>query len=145
MDINPGKGTLGRFLSIHEKKKIMRSQKRMLNGPFGTDISVVEFGRQRGIWMKRNFVKSATISLKVSFPLREVIGNHHVYTESQVISKVWAYIKKNNLTDPSDAQSIIPDRKLGKIVGKKGKRFGKSRINAAIKKNIRMLTFHFKK
>ncbi len=141
----PGKGTLGRFLSILCTEKMKRSQKRMLKGPFGADTREVEFGRQRGIWMKRNFVRSATISLKVSSPLREVIGNQHVYTEIQVISKVWEYIEKNNLTDPSDAQSIIPDRKLGKIVGKKGKRFGKSRINAAIKKNVRMLTFHFKK
>lgn len=119
----------------------MRSQKKKLQG-FGANLSAVEFGRQRGIWMRRNFVKSATISLKVSFHLREVIGNQHVYTESQVIGKVWTYIKEKNLRDPSDDRSIIPDRKLCKIMGKK---FRKSKIAAAIKKHIRKSNVHFKK
>jgi chromatin remodeling complex protein RSC6 len=115
----------------------MALQKRILKGPFGAKLSDVEFGRQRGIWMERNFVKSAAISLKVSFPLREVIGNQQVYSESQVISKVWNYINKNNLGDHSDERSIIPDRKLGKILGKGGKKFRKSKVAIAIKKHIR--------
>ena len=122
----------------------MRSQERTLKGAFGVNPSVVEFGRRQRFWMRRNFVKAASISLKVSFRLREVIGNQHVYSESQAISKVWTYIKQKNLADLSDDRSVIPDRKLSKIVGKKGKKFSKSKIAAAIKKHIRKSNFHFK-
>lgn len=34
----------------------------------------------------------------------------------QVVKALWAYIKENNLQDPSDRRSILPDAKLGKVL-----------------------------
>ncbi|MES2753602.1 MAG: SWIB/MDM2 domain-containing protein, partial [Pseudomonadota bacterium] len=37
---------------------------------------------------------------------------------SQVISKVWDHIKKNNLQNPANKREILADDKLKKIFGK---------------------------
>jgi chromatin remodeling complex protein RSC6 len=34
----------------------------------------------------------------------------------QVVKALWAYIKENNLQDPSDKRNILPDAKLGKVL-----------------------------
>jgi chromatin remodeling complex protein RSC6 len=38
---------------------------------------------------------------------------------SEVVSKVWEYIKKNDLQNPKDRREILADDKLEKIFGKK--------------------------
>ena len=37
---------------------------------------------------------------------------------SQVVSKMWDHIKKNNLQDPKNKREIVADDKLRKIFGK---------------------------
>jgi upstream activation factor subunit UAF30 len=37
-------------------------------------------------------------------------------TRPQVVKHIWEYIKANNLQDPNDKRSILPDGKLGKIL-----------------------------
>lgn len=37
---------------------------------------------------------------------------------SEVISKVWDYIKKNNLQNPENKREILADGKLAKVFGK---------------------------
>ena len=34
----------------------------------------------------------------------------------QVVKAIWAYVKENDLQDPNDKRSILPDAKLGKIL-----------------------------
>jgi chromatin remodeling complex protein RSC6 len=38
---------------------------------------------------------------------------------SQVISKVWDYIKSNNLQNPANKREILADAKLEKVFGRK--------------------------
>jgi len=38
---------------------------------------------------------------------------------SEVVSKVWDYIKKNNLQNPANKREILADPKLEKVFGKK--------------------------
>jgi chromatin remodeling complex protein RSC6 len=38
---------------------------------------------------------------------------------SEIVSKIWEYIKKNDLQDPKDRRQINADEKLEKIFGKK--------------------------
>lgn len=38
---------------------------------------------------------------------------------SEVVSKIWEYIKKNDLQNPKDKREILADDKLEKIFGKK--------------------------
>lgn len=49
--------------------------------------------------------------------LENVVGKGPM-TRAQVTSKVWDYIKANNLQDSQDKRMINPDGKLGEVIGK---------------------------
>ncbi len=50
--------------------------------------------------------------------LAEIVGKNDL-PRSEVVSKVWAYIKKNDLQDAKDRRQINADDKLAKVFGKK--------------------------
>ena len=50
--------------------------------------------------------------------LAEIVGKDDL-PRSQVVSKVWEYIKKHDLQDAKDKRQIVADEKLEKIFGKK--------------------------
>jgi chromatin remodeling complex protein RSC6 len=49
--------------------------------------------------------------------LGAVVGNDRL-PRSEVISKMWEYIKKNNLQNPENKREILADDKLKKVFGK---------------------------
>jgi chromatin remodeling complex protein RSC6 len=49
--------------------------------------------------------------------LGAIVGNDRL-PRSQVISKVWDYIKSNNLQNPANKREILADDKLKKVFGK---------------------------
>lgn len=55
--------------------------------------------------------------VNVSADLEAVIGKGPM-TRAQVTSKVWEYIKANDLQDKKDKRQINPDAKLGAVIGK---------------------------
>ncbi len=50
--------------------------------------------------------------------LKAVVGAGPL-PRTEIIKKLWAYIKKNNCQDPVKKRNIIPDDKLAKIFGSK--------------------------
>ena len=54
--------------------------------------------------------------VQLSPALENVIGKGPM-TRAQVTSKVWEYIKAHNLQKPSDKRTIVPDAKLGAVIG----------------------------
>ena len=52
-----------------------------------------------------------------SADLAQICGNDPL-PRSQVVSKVWDHIRKNNLQNPQNKREIIADEKLKKIFGK---------------------------
>ena len=50
--------------------------------------------------------------------LGEIVGDKPM-TRADVVSKVWEYIKKNDLQDPKDRRNIKADARLEKVFGKK--------------------------
>lgn len=52
----------------------------------------------------------------VSASLAEFLGKKEA-TRAEVTKEIWAYIKANNLQDPKNRQTIVPDAKLGTIIG----------------------------
>jgi chromatin remodeling complex protein RSC6 len=50
--------------------------------------------------------------------LAEIVGKSDL-PRSEVVSKVWAYIKKHDLQDAKDRRQINADEKLAKVFGKK--------------------------
>jgi chromatin remodeling complex protein RSC6 len=59
-----------------------------------------------------------TAPVTPSKELAEIVGKNDL-PRSEVVSKVWEYIKKNDLQDPKDRRQINADDKLEKIFGKK--------------------------
>ncbi len=60
------------------------------------------------------FMKPMTISSE----LAEVVGKGPM-PRSEVVKKLWAYIKKNDLQNPKNKRNILADDKLEVIFGKK--------------------------
>jgi chromatin remodeling complex protein RSC6 len=60
------------------------------------------------------FMKPMTVSSE----LAEVVGKGPM-PRSEVVKKLWAYIKKNDLQNPKNKRNIIADDKLQPIFGKK--------------------------
>lgn len=56
--------------------------------------------------------------LTPSAELAAVTGSGQI-ARSDVVSKMWDYIKKNNLQNPENKREILADDKLEKIFGKK--------------------------
>lgn len=59
-----------------------------------------------------------TAPVTPSAELAEIVGSKDL-PRSEVVSKVWDYIKKNDLQDAKDRRQINADDKLQKIFGKK--------------------------
>ena len=55
-----------------------------------------------------------------SAELAAVIGGGQ-HSRGEVVSKIWAYIKKNNLQDPKERRMINADDKLRRVFGGKGR------------------------
>ena len=58
--------------------------------------------------------------LKPSADLAVITGSGNI-ARSAVVSKMWDYIKKNNLQNPQNKREILADDKLKKIFGGKDK------------------------
>ncbi len=56
--------------------------------------------------------------LNVSEDLAKVVGKGPM-PRSEVVKKLWVYIKKNNLQDPKAKRNIIADEHLKKVFGGK--------------------------
>ena len=60
--------------------------------------------------------------LQPSSELAAVVGSGQL-SRGEVVSKVWDYIKKNNLQNPENKREIVADDKLKKVFG------GKDRVS----------------
>lgn len=60
--------------------------------------------------------------LKPSAQLAEIVGSSPL-PRGQVVKKLWAYIKQNNLQNPANKRNIRADDKLRPVFG------GKSEVN----------------
>jgi chromatin remodeling complex protein RSC6 len=66
--------------------------------------------------------------------LGAIVGNDRL-PRSQVISKVWDHIKKNNLQNPENKREIVADDKLKKVFGKD--RVSMFEMNKHISKHVK--------
>ena len=57
--------------------------------------------------------------MKLTADLEAVVGKGPI-PRSEVVKKLWAYIKKNNLQDPQKKRNIKADDKLKVVFGGKG-------------------------
>jgi chromatin remodeling complex protein RSC6 len=71
--------------------------------------------------------------VQLSGDLEAVIGKGPM-TRAQVTSKVWEYIKANNLQDSKDKRQINPDGKLGAVIGKD--QISMFKMTAAVSKHL---------
>lgn len=57
--------------------------------------------------------------MKISDELAEVVGAGPM-PRSEVVKKLWVYIKKHDLQDPKNKRNIVADENLKKVFGGKG-------------------------
>jgi chromatin remodeling complex protein RSC6 len=57
--------------------------------------------------------------LNISSELAVIVGKGPM-PRSEVVKKLWVYIKKNNLQDPKAKRNIVADADLKKVFGGKG-------------------------
>lgn len=57
--------------------------------------------------------------VKLSKELEAIVGKGPM-PRTQVVKKMWTYIKKHKRQDPENKRMILPDEKLEKVIGKKG-------------------------
>lgn len=62
--------------------------------------------------------KSNQPAYKLSKELSDVVGANEM-SRMEVTKKLWDYIKSNDLQDPKNKRTIVPDDKLAKVIGKK--------------------------
>ncbi len=65
--------------------------------------------------------------------LENVIGKGPM-TRAEVTSKIWVYIKANNLQDSKDKRQINPDAKLSAVIGKD--QISMFKMTAAVSKHL---------
>ncbi|AWW75686.1 hypothetical protein CD351_14720 [Erythrobacter sp. KY5] len=71
--------------------------------------------------------------VNLSGELENVVGKGPM-TRAQVTSKVWEYIKANDLQDSKDKRQINPDDKLGAVIGKE--QISMFKMTAAVSKHL---------
>ncbi|MEE4207603.1 MAG: SWIB/MDM2 domain-containing protein [Erythrobacter sp.] len=71
--------------------------------------------------------------VQLSGDLEAVVGKGPM-TRAEVTSKVWEYIKANNLQDSKDKRQINPDAKLGKVIG--NDQISMFKMTAAVSKHL---------
>lgn len=54
--------------------------------------------------------------MHVSPELAKIVGNGPM-PRTEVMKKLWEYIKKHKLQDPKNKRNIIPDTSLGQVLG----------------------------
>ncbi len=71
--------------------------------------------------------------LNPSSSLAEVVGTKAL-PRTQVVKKLWEYIKKHKLQDKKNKRMINPDEKLGAVLGKK--QVSMFEMNSLLKKHL---------
>jgi chromatin remodeling complex protein RSC6 len=56
--------------------------------------------------------------MRCSDELRELVKEKKI-SRGQMMKAVWKYIRKHKLQNPKNKRNIIPDSKLGAVIGKK--------------------------
>lgn len=69
----------------------------------------------------------------LSGELENVIGKGPM-TRAEVTSKIWVYIKANDLQDSKDKRQINPDEKLAPVIGKD--QISMFKMTAAVSKHL---------
>lgn len=75
-----------------------------------------------------------TAPVTPSKELAEIVGDDKL-PRSEVVKKVWDYIKKNDLQNPKDKREILADDKLEKIFG--GKKATMFEMNKHLAKHLK--------
>ena len=68
--------------------------------------------------MSQNKNSALMQPVNVSADLAAIVGTGPM-PRTEIIKKIWDYIKKNNLQDPTNKRNINPDDKLAKVFGSK--------------------------
>jgi upstream activation factor subunit UAF30 len=107
----PQKQSLGKFLSHFTIASLLDRD----SIEWGSRISIKNI---TNIYMVRKANPALLKPLNLSSELEAVVGKGPM-PRSQVVKKIWEYIKKNDLQNPKNKRNILADAKLKTIFGGK--------------------------
>ena len=76
--------------------------------------------------------------MKMTYTLSESLAavcGTNTATRPEVVKKIWAYIKKNDLQDDKNRRMINPDEKLGAVLG--NRQISMLKMAGAISKHLK--------
>ena len=54
--------------------------------------------------------------MKLSADLADIVGKKEA-SRAECVKELWAYLKENNLQDPTNKRFFTPDKKMAKVFG----------------------------
>ena len=101
------------------KKKVTRkkAKKKVTRKKAKKKVTAKKAKKAKKVKKKRKPNPAFIRPLQPSAILSEVIGSKSI-PRSQVIKKLWVYIKKHDLQNPKNRRNILADAKLKKLFGK---------------------------
>merc|ERR1712218_510729 len=105
------------LLLIMASRKISKNTKKTMAKKSSKIIRKKSSKKSKEGKKKRTAPAALIKVMNVSNELADIIGTKKA-SRPQAIKGLWAYIKKNNLEDPSQRQYFPPDAKMAKIFGK---------------------------
>lgn len=94
---------------VVKKKPVKKAAAKKTTKPKAKAKAKPKTARKSGLIQK-------TYSL--SSELQAVVGTSKA-TRPQIVKKLWAYIKSNKCQDVKNRRMIVPDKKLGAVIGSK--------------------------
>merc|ERR1712212_902216 len=82
-------------------------------GNLSADIIIYKMAKKKG--------KKWTTPMRMSPELAAIVGarDDEMLSRSQIVRRLWAYLKKHKLQDPSNKQFFTPDKLMQPVFGKK--------------------------
>ena len=105
----------GSFYEPDEVVKIRRGPRTGSNRKVDTESDDEDESDEPERDMKNRRTGGLSIDRKLSPALADIVGRD-IMPFVEVVSKMWAYFRDNNLIDPEDKRMIVCDEKLKKIV-----------------------------
>ncbi len=104
------------------KKAAPKATKKVVAAPKATKKAAPKAAKKAAAPKKAKTARKPNAAfmkaLTPSATLAEIVGSKPL-PRTQVVSKIWEYIKKHNLQNPKNKRNILADEKLAKLFGKK--------------------------
>ena len=114
----PAKKKAGKKAATKKKATKKKATKKAAKKPAPKKKKVVAKKKKAAPKKKRKPNAAFMKAMNIGGPLQAIVGNKPL-PRTEVVKRLWAYIKKNKLQDPKERRNINADENLKKVFGGK--------------------------